>query len=788
MRHILYFLITLCLTVTGCSPHRPADNTVPTGARARWQAGMRIFASLPDNVNPGEASGNALLPMEMRQAMEGALFTLTAHPRLPSDPVRSRRLARRLDTMGLVFAASAVRNPPRIKPCSEREKLRRRQWGEITKFPVAGSVLQKLPPGKAAEWIRTLQGDISGFRSRLAFHLASGKQPETLDCAAWLDVLPVAVATHSELAVEKLWPAVQKTCDRKQLLQAAASLGPHFPEVLRLVADTADHSDLISLCTRTGARFSAARLRELTESLPGPAGSHLALGVLCSDGTFLEKPFPQTLTEAWRLHLTGKTPDVSAFLQEKLPDMSFSERMEAGTLALSLGDPDAALRHFQWALGFARTPDERSQALFRLRMMQRFQVENEWHLILEQARTDPGTVEQELWWRGHWPAILLLDSGKKSSLQDRATFALQNYRACHPEGGPLVHAWERLIGRQEMARIWDGLDTVSCTRPKTAGPTKETPSVTPLELTDFFSDLARLLREPASALVWNAIFDRHVDHSHVETAAELVPFLHPDSPEHHLAAARLFLRKNQPDRAWAMVEDGSRSASEPGAWHARVAEVFLQAGYRHDAARAMRSFAAWHQAFAHPKEAGRPDLRFTLHAVLADFFFRAGFVELSRGQLTRMLDGARKGDPLRAGRILARVAAFRPQLVPFGQLVETTQNPLFLLAHAVRNRLPADHPGHLVSQLRMALPTAPEIPWFGCIAGQREQDCLDAVVLGFSTHEGIRLELLLDLLDELHPPPARKNLPMDRLALQAAMAHARMHSHWEFLVAALAAP
>jgi tetratricopeptide (TPR) repeat protein len=299
---------------------------------------------------------------------------------------------------------------------------------------------------------------------------------------------------------------------------------------------------------------------------------------------------------------------------------------------------------------------------------------------------------------------------------------------------------------------------------------------------DFHSDLAVLLHQARPPADWEAFLRRHAAHPQVTTAAELARDLHPDSPGHLRAAARAFLRRNDVDRAALLLRAALALCPDRAAALAGQAELLLQAGYRHEAAALWRERFAWQTAFPVPGERDREDWRAEARLELVGFLWRAGFPDEAHRQLTRLLEAAREGDPLRPARVAALAAGRFPAFVTAEQVLRVTGSPLTLL------RLAVGRPGwervrdHVISQLAILLPEAPEVAWLACVWQNREAACLDAQALGVDPPGGVRLPVLLPLLDRLQGLDTAERPAVERLALHAIRWRVRVVSpDWRFV-------
>ncbi|MBU1068391.1 hypothetical protein KJ975_02380 [Myxococcota bacterium] len=803
-------VIALCIS---CAPHRPWDRSVPAAARTRWRLGQDIFASVSRDVKSVDMEAPSQ-DYAVRRAAESALLSITAHVRLPDDPARTRRLIRQLEKAGFRFAASRLTAPKDAGASKEAGetnaefRLAVREWSDLRGFPLSPDQVKAASSAQLVQLIRTHLYDPSGAVAIWALELArrsptgarrsptgardedgGGPNLEGLDCAAWQKLTSSAVETHSERVVEALWPMLRAACTIDELEAWAEALDGRIPEVLRLFGEAAGFERRIRVCTTTGALFPAAPLRAALMEKPSPSPVDLALGFLCSGPEFLDFSARDPALEALRLHLSGRTADAIAHLADRRPQDNASSRLNAGRLALFFGDRTAAMGHFRWAAAAADRPDLKIAAYHYQRLMSRFTAEEEWTALAEQWRLDPVATGRELWLAGHWPALVLLSGRVPAPYAAEAARALADYAACRPDGGALAPYWRGLMGDENLRKVWPVFDgEPACRTPKTPHRSGETTTQVPPTTAlhgDFHSDLALLLALPQPASTWEIFFRRHAAHPQVTAAAELVLVLFPGSHRHGLAAAAAFLLRSDPGRAWSALRATSESHPDrAGAYHDQ-AEMFLHAGFRHEAALAMRDWFAWKEAFQTSAERDREDWRLDANLELVGFLWRAGFSGQAEARLTRLLAATAQGDPQRLSRVAGLAARRFPGLVTPESLARTTGNPLLLL------RIAGDRPGfgkwrdHVLSQLAILLPDAPEVAWTACLWQKTAAACLDAQAVGVSSPDGIRLPVLLPILDRLgvHDTTGR---PDDlRLALHVARWRAGTHADWQFVEDAL---
>ncbi len=785
----LRILLILALT-WACTPHRPWDRSVPAAARTRWRLGQDIFSSVAGDVKLMDPRALTQEPA-VRRAAEAALLSFTAHVRLPADPARTRRLLGQLEKAGFSFAAARLRDPGTVSEPDERFRLATRDWTGL-RLPLTPERVEKADAPTLRGLVRTHLHDPSGAVTIWALELSRRQETtgDGLDCAAWQTVVQSAAGTHSERVLTELWPAVRNACTEEELEAWVVALDGRLPELTRLFGALAGFERLTRVCVQTGARFPAATLREAFGRLPDPGPTELALGLLCSDEGFLSSPLTDPVLEALRLHWSGRTPDALAGLSGLAPAPGSGSRLRAGRLAMAFGDRAAAIGHFRWAAATAEEPVPRREAYAFLRIAARFTAEEEWTALTEQFRLEPLGTARELWLSGQWPALVFLAGRAPVPWSDEAARALAGYAACHPDGGSLAANWRSLMGEENLRKVWPAPDPAqTCRLPGPFTPEPRAGATEPGAGTwegDFHSDLALLLHEPRSPADWEAFLLRHGGHPQVTAAAELARDLQPASPGHLQAAAAVFLRRNDPDRAAALLRAALVLRPDRAVALAGQAGLLLQAGYRHEAAALWRERFAWQTAFADPRERDREDWRTEPRLELVGFLWQAGFPDEAHRQLARLLEAARAGDPLRQARVAGQAARRFPSFVTPEQVLRVTGSPLTLL------RLAIGRPGwertrdHVLSQLAILLPEAPEVAWLACVWRNRQDACLDAQALGVDPPGGVRLPGLLPLLDRLQGMDTADRPAVERLARHAARWRAvTVSENWRFVEEAL---
>ncbi len=793
-----------------CAPHRPWDRSVPAAARTRWRLGQDIFASVSRDVKLIDPQASAQ-DFAVRRAAEAALLSITAHVRLPEDPARTRGLIRQLKKSGFTFAAEVLDRPSKPAASAEGFRLAVRDWTNLPGLPLTQAQVKAAPTGRLVRLIRMHLHDPSGAVAIWSLELASritdgarqmtdgaGSEVSSLDCATWQQIAQSAVSTHSERVLAALWPGLRSACSLDELEAWVGSLQGALPEAVRLFGESAGFARRVRLCVTTGAVFPAPGLREAFLQLSAPSLEDLALGFLCSGTAFLAFSSPDPALEALRLHLSGKTGAAVALVSERAPGDTAEARLTAGRLAMSFGDRSAAAGHFRWAAAFADRPDLKKTAYFYLRMVSRITADEEWTALQEQFRLDPMATARELWLSGHWPALVLLSGRAPVPYAAEAARALRNYAACRPEGGALAPFWRRLVGPGNLQKVWPIPDDKTPCRapralPEPARPKAQEPWI-PAWNGDFHSDLALLLHQAHSPAAWDAFFRRHAAHPQVTAAAELAVTLHPGSHRHGLAAARAFLLRGDAGRARSLLQVMSGSTPDRAGAALDHAELYLGTGFRHEAAVAMRDWFDWKEAFSGPQELDRPDWRLDANLKLVEFFWRAGFSDRAEERLNRLLSAARDGDPLRAARVAEHAARRFPAFASPETLVGLSGNPLFILQFSAGRSGFDKWRNHVLSQLAILLPDAPEVAWTACLWLRTGAACLEAEAMGVFpapatgaapsavSHpvHGLRLPVLLSILDRLQPDTGGRAEDW-RLALHAARFRARSEADWRFV-------